>query len=157
MANTGWKQTQNAIEKNLEGLLSRTHSVSSYLNRILFRQYQKAQIERWQTENASQGSQWAPISEMYARRKRKKFASAPGGGNVIMTATGRLMSGAQATDSAYFFKKVTDKSFTIGINVGTLAYAVYPGVMRPYMEFNEETEKQWREKLLAFVVQNKES
>lgn len=151
---TGIKQVENGITKALDAMISRTKTVSSYLNRNLFRQYQKAQIERWQTEGASQGQSWQPLLPSYQKYKRKKFAAYPGGGNTLMVATGRLSSGAMGRDSAYFYKLVTDEKFEIGINISALPYAPYPGVMRPYMKFTEDTLDEWRKGIMDYVARN---
>lgn len=145
-----WKVADN-IKKSLQEMVERSNDLSSYLNRNLFRQYQKAQIERWETENSSQGGQWDRLNPTYEMRKKTKFASFPGSGNVMMVATGHLKDGATGRDPAYFLKLVSNKQFTISINTGSLPYAVYPGVQRPFMEFSDDTERRWMDGITQFL------
>lgn len=149
-------KTSSGIEDNLNGMLTRSKAMSSYLNRVLFRKYQKAQLERWQTEGASEDLQWQPLNKDYERWKKKKFAAYPGSGNAMMIATDRLRSGATGEDSAYYYKMVTDDKFVVGINLGALPYAPYPGVLRSYMKFKEETLDGWRRGLSAYIQKNVE-
>lgn len=148
---------EDNITKSLRAMATRANSVSSYLNRNLFRQYQKAQIQRWETQGASEMGKWEELSSIYAKRKKKKYAGFPGGGQVIMQATGRLASGATGRDSAYFYKLVTNVSFTIGINLGALPYAIYPGKMRPFMEFSQTTEDEWSQGITEFITRGIET
>lgn len=150
----GFYQTESGIEQRLKGMLDRSNSISSYLNRNLFRQYQKAQIDRWKTENASEGDTWEPIDPTYAKYKRKKFASYPGGGNVTMVATGKLASAAQAENPAYYYKIVTNSKFVIGINTGALPYAQYPGEHRPYMSFSDDHIADMRKGISDYISKN---
>lgn len=151
---TGIKKTDDGVSKYLNGLIDRSKTLSSYLNRNLFRQYQKAQLLRFQTEGASENLAWAPLQQAYQQYKRKKFASSPGGGNATMIATGRLMQGATGQDSNYFYKLVTDEKFEIGMNTSALPYSPYPGVMRPYMRFSEDTLTQWRQGIRDYITKN---
>lgn len=148
---------EDNITNNLKAMVNRANSVSSYLNRNLFRQYQKMQIKRFETENQSETGQWQPITPVYAARKRKnaKKHGWPGGGNVIMIASGKLKDGATAKDSALYTKMVTNTSFTISVNTATIPYAMYPGKQRPYMEFSSETEDYFMFGLTEFITEGK--
>lgn len=150
-------QTSAGIEASLNGMISRSKTMSSYLNRTLFQQYQTAQLNRWQTEGSSEKMPWAPLNPKYERYKKKKFASYPGAGNALMIATGHLSAGATAQDSTYFYKQVTDSQFVVGLNVGALPYAPYPGVLRPYMQFSQETMDSWRKGIADYVRANIEA
>lgn len=152
MAYAGISTLEDGIQQRLRGMLSRTDTIQSYLNRNLLRQFQQAQMKRWMTENDSEGGKWKPLTPKYAKYKRRKFSSAPGGGNALMVATGRLASGAQARDSSYFYKIVTNSSFTLGINLSALPYAAYPGRTRPYMQFSKETLRQFKQGILDYLA-----
>jgi len=149
---TGLTQTKAGIEQRLKDMISRGRSVSAYLNRNLLQQFKDAQNERWQTENSSQGDQWEALDPLYARQKKKRFASFPGSGNVMMVATGRLSQGAMGENSEYYYKVVTDRSFIFGINLGSLPYAKYPGMKRPFMSFSQDTVTEWKEGIKAYIV-----
>jgi hypothetical protein len=155
MATGGIQKTRNAIEENLLGMVQRGRSISSFLNRNIFNQYKKAQQMRWQTQNASETGQWQALNPEYAKRKRKKYAAYPGGGTQVMIATSHLAEGAQGANPGYFYKLVTDTSFVIGINTGAIPYAVYPGELRPYMEFADATIEDWESQIMDYVAKNK--
>lgn len=84
----------NGIEKQLEGMVNRVNLLPGYLSRVVYKQYQNAQRERWQTENTTayvDGGQWAPLDPAYRAYKEKKFKDYPGGGRKILIRTKRLM------------------------------------------------------------------
>jgi len=152
MASGGLSELQDGIGQRLAGLVSRGRSASAYFNRTLLQEFKDKQNERWQTENASQTGKWAPLSPLYARQKKKRFAGFPGGGNALMVATGRLAQGAQGINSGYYYKTVTDRSFIFGVNLGALPYAKYPGVRRPFMSFSEDTISAWRRGVGDYIM-----
>lgn len=164
---------QNGIATKLDDIVGRAKSVEGYLNRVLFRQYQKAQIERFRTENQSEGNRWQPLSPEYKKRKRiiygggPKFQwvggpkpwtpagawpSYPGGGNVMMVATNKLMEGAIGRDSRAFTKVVRATGMSISINLGYVPYAAEAAAVRPVMEFSQDTLKKWHAGLLNFIM-----
>lgn len=155
MASASFETTKNGVQMGLEGIIRRGKSVSAYLNRVLFPLYQQAQINRWQSQNSSQTGQWAELKPSYVKIKAKKFASYPGAGQAIMVATGKLAAGAQARDTALYYKLITDQSFTISVNRGAIPYAQYPGVMRPYMSFNEDTILTWKAGIRDYICKGK--
>lgn len=147
-------EAEKGIEKNLESMMNRANSVSSYLNRNLFRQIQKAQMTRWQTEGASEGFSWEPLDEKYLAYKRKKYANSPGAGSITLVATGKLQLGALGRDSNYYYKTVTNTRFIFGINTGELPYALYPGQVRPYMKFSDEHVADMKRGIRDFIVKH---
>lgn len=142
---------QSGIEGKLTQMMNRARSMEAYLDRVLFRQYQKAQLARWQSENASEGETWAPLNETYRKWKRKKFASYPGGGNALMIRTGKLMQAATGQDTEGFYKIVTNRGIKIGINLSQIPYAGYASKHRPTMVFSEETLSAWRQGIKQFI------
>jgi len=113
---TGMKQIQNSIEKNLQGMIERGNSMKGFLNRVTYTQYQKFQMERWKTENASEGGRWKALQPAYKLYKLKRYGGGPkfkwvggqgknrpwqragnwknypGSGTKTLIATGRLVS-----------------------------------------------------------------
>lgn len=154
MPTANLRQVQNGIERRLKDMVNRTHSVSSYLNRTLFRKYQEAQVERWKTENSSQGSQWPSLSPEYLKRKRKIALKEGyrGGGNAMMVLTGKLYSGAAAIDDSYYNKVVTNTKFVIALNTGSIPYAGYAGNRRPYMKFSPAAIREWKKGIRDFIT-----
>lgn len=150
-----WVQVKNGIELNLQGMIKRGKSLSSYANRVLVKQFKQAQEERWQTENSSQGAPWEPLEPNYKKQKLKKFAAYPGGGSHTMIATNRLTEAAQLKNTSNYLKSVTDQNVTIAINTSSLPYAIYPGVMRPYMSFSQDTLRSWVKGLANYMMTGK--
>lgn len=140
-----------SVQNSLQGMILRGRSPSSYFNRVLLQEFKDAQNARFQTENASQGSKWAPLNPQYKKYKEKKYAEFPGSGRALMVRTGALSKGALAMDSSYYYKAITDRSFVIGINKGEVPYATYAGVARPYMAFSKETITEWRTNLVKYI------
>lgn len=155
----GLNSVEDGIRKNLRAKLDRAKSVSSYLNRTLIKKFQKAQIERWQTQNASEGAIWRQIDpeSAYGKWKRKNYSNSYGGGVITMIRTGDLSKGAQLRDADKYLKIVSDVSFFVSINVGTIPYAIYPGKDRPFMNFGKNTLDDWKAGIMQFIARNKES
>src|SRR5579872_4974281 len=94
MARARWVRTSDGVERQLDAMVNRTKQLPAYLQRVVYPQYQKAQIARWQSENASEGNPWPALNDEYAKWKRRKFAGYDGGGNVMMIRTGDLSQSA---------------------------------------------------------------
>lgn len=97
-------------------MLERGKSMRGYLNRVTYAKYQKFQMERWKTENASEGTKWKKLSPIYKAYKLKRYGGGPrykwiggqgtgrpwkragrwpnypGSGTKTLIATGRLVS-----------------------------------------------------------------
>lgn len=145
-------QKSNGIKKNLEGKLTRARTVQSYLNTVVVRQYIQAQIKRWQTENASEGSAWAQLSPKYLAWKKKKFANSPGGGNAILYATGKLANAAMLRDGGTnSYKIVTSTGIEIGISDDSLKYAKWVAQKRPFMQFSRATIAEMRKGISDYI------
>lgn len=148
----GLQKVKDGVGAELTAIVRRGRNLSAYLDRVVWPSYQQAQIERWQSENASQGAKWVPLNTNYAKTKKKRFAAYPGGGNALMVATSRLSQGAQGRDTAYFGRVVTDKSIQVAINISALPYAVYPGKTRPFMSFSDEQVKEWTDGAAQYMM-----
>lgn len=157
----GFNSVEDGIRKNLRAKLDRAKSVSSYLNRTLVRKFQKAQIERWQTQNSSEGAGWEQVNpeSAYGKWKRKHYASSYGGGVITMIRTGDLSAGAQMRDDAKdkFLKIVSDTSFFVSINTDAIPYASHPGKKRPFMSFGDDTIRDWKQGIMQFIAMNKDT
>lgn len=152
MVSASFQSVEDGITRSLQAMVERGRSVSAYLNRAVFREFQEAQIQRFETQGSSEGMAWPALNEKYAKWKRKKYASYPGGGNVMMIRTGTLASGAEGRDSGYFYKAVDDTSITIGINVSALPYAKYAGNARPFMSFSDQTLIEWHQGIRDYIT-----
>lgn len=150
MANAYFEVTKDGITAEIRAMIQRGRSPSSYMQRITYPKYINAQIQRWQSENTTQGPKWEALSPAYAKRKKRKFATYPGAGNVLMVATGRLADASQGRKNA--LKMITDRQMRVGVDVGALPYAVYPGLIRPFMEFSDATIQKWVDGIARYVM-----
>lgn len=152
MANVSFLRKQNDVTDRLNAMVTRARDVRSYLNTTVVRQYQTAQLNRWQTENASESDTWDSLNDRYAKWKAKKFASYPGGGKVMLVREGKLVSAATLRDGgASSYKIVTQTGIRIGINDGNLPYAKWVAGKRPFMSFGDATLSEMRAGLRAFI------
>lgn len=145
---------EDGIRADLTGKLTRARTIDSYLNTNLFRQWQKAQLERWKTDNASEGERWLPIDpeSPYGKRKPVKYASYPGGGKVTMVATGKLMYAATGRGPG-FLKQVSSTRAMFGVSLADVPYAAYAGEDRPFMEISDETDAEFRAGISRYLMQ----
>jgi hypothetical protein len=154
MATASLTKTKDGISLSIKAIATRGKAISSYLNRYAYPKYQQAQIVRWQTENASEGDTWASLTPAYLKQKKKKFAAYPGAGNATMVATGRLAAAAQGRGPGSL-KLVTNEGMTVGVDLGALPYAQYPGVMRPFMEFSDQTISNITDGIAQYIIMGK--
>lgn len=155
MATLSLRKVQDGIGDDLRAIVSRGRNASAYLDRVIWPAYQQAQVDRWASENSSQGPRWNALSPSYAKSKPKRFAAYPGGGRALMVATSRLSQGAQGRDTAYFMRSITDKTITVAINLSALPYASYPAKTRPFMNFSDEQISEWTDGVAQYVMKGK--
>lgn len=157
------KITQNNIAAKLEDMARNSKDSSGFLNRVIYRMYQNAQIERWMTENSSQGGKWKPLNPRYAAYKKRAygggtkfryypslglsrpigvFPTYPGKGTKMMIATGRLAGSVIGPNPEYkegvgeHRKYVTENTLTIETVV---PYGKDAAEQRPFMQFSDRT------------------
>lgn len=138
----------SGIEDNIQGMLDRSKSMQSYLNRVVYKQYQNAQRKRWMTENASEGTRWSPLNPKYREYKKKKFAAFDGRGTKMLIATDRLYKSVIGPGADHG-KLVSDKRIEI---TWKTPYAVYVDEKRPFTEFGEQTMEQIYDGLAQFTM-----
>ena len=142
---------EKGVTKRLMSMVKNCQTIDAYLNGPFLKKFQTAQIKRFETENSSEGKTWAPLNPAYKKWKLKKFAAYPGGGNVIMVREDRLRKGAQAQDSQFYYKIVTQTQFVLGVSLDSVPYAAYAGESRPYMQFSDETISKWKKGIASFI------
>lgn len=124
------------IEEQLDEMVKRANMVPAYLNRVVYRQYQKGQRERWKTENAGDdfaGGKWDSLDPAYETWKHAKYMdNATGHGTKMLIATGRLLFGVVGPSEEH--QKVVG-SRSIRINT-TVPYAVYVDAQRTFSEWS---------------------
>jgi hypothetical protein len=141
---------ENGIVNQLQGMVDRTNRMQAYLNRIVYKQYQNAQRERWMSENASEGTPWKALNPQYAKRKQIKFASYPGQGTKMLIATGQLQKDVIGPSSGGHRKLVTNKSIEVS---WTTPYASYVEEVRPFAEFGDKTMATIYDGLAKFIIE----
>lgn len=127
---------KSSFTQRLDEMVSRAKNIKSYMVRVAYPQYQRAQIERWETENKSEGVQWKPLNERYAEYKLKTFAGYDYGGTRMLVATGLLFQSVVGTERKYHRRIVADWGFEVRV---TLPYAPYVNRVRPFMVFGDRT------------------
>lgn len=160
---TGITEVRNDFKIKMEKMLSQAGSVPSAMSRI-YPMYQKFQTQRFMTENSSQGTTWAPLSPVYAERKRKRFSGYPGAGGRLMIATGTLAGAVigpgapfQGTDHHRFITTSTGMTISVeqsGVNAAgkPFNYAEFAAEKRPIMTFNEDSIEQMKKELAKFIL-----
>lgn len=151
MADGARTQVKNpGVRDSLNAMVSRARNIRSYLNTVVVRQYQDAQMKRFQTENESEGATWVPLTPRYLAQKLIKYAESPGGGRKMLIATGRLSDAALMRGEGYY-KIVDNRSIRIGIDDGMIPYAKYVARTRPFMTFGSDTLAQMRAGIKNFI------
>jgi hypothetical protein len=150
-AKVGLKQVMSGIEDQIKGMLDRSKSMAAYLDRIVYRQYQNAQRQRWITENASEGQRWIPLSANYRWWKEYAFADFPGHGTKMLIATGRLFAAVVGPGGGEHRKTTTDHSLDVG---WTTPYAAYVDELRPFADFGPKTMDEIYLGLGEFLMKN---
>lgn len=138
MATVTFKTTSNKIEATLQSMVSKAKNPIPFLRRVIYPMYQQAQLNRWQTENSSETGQWMPLNTKYSEDKKRRYAGFPGGGNAIMIATGKLSKAAfgQTSDLK---RVITTSGMILTIDDGSIPYAKYAALKRPFMTFGGNT------------------
>jgi len=131
MGATSLTAMSRGIEEYLDGMVKRANLIPGYLTRVVYKQYQKSQRDRWQQENDGpdwEGGRWKPLSSAYAKRKLVKYSRFPGGGRKLLIATGRLSKGVIGPSPEH--QRVVEGN-RLRINT-SVPYAVYVDAVRPF-------------------------
>jgi len=144
------EKLSNGIEKQLNGYVQRANAVEGYLNRVVVEQYRNIQRKRWQTQNASEGTSWDPVTIDYGNWKRVAFADYEGAGLKLMIATGNLMRGVIGPGEG--FRKVsTPRSLTLST---TVPYAGFANEARTFSTYSTESIQMITRGITSFIVRN---
>lgn len=141
------KKVESGITDRLEFMSKRSNAMQGFLNTVVYKEYQNAQRKRWITENSSEGNGWKAISSEYAAIKRKKWASAPGGGTKLLIASGRLYQSVIGPSNDH--RKITTNT-SISI-FSTVPYADYVNQERDFTNFGPEFKQRIMDKLQAYM------
>lgn len=158
----------NGIEEKLNALASRSQNAKGYLNRVVYKQYQKAQKERWETEGESEGPKWKPLSTRpfiawwekdmnayyaaqeggYALYKKYKFASYPGRGQKMLVATNKLVKSVIGPGDGH--RKVVTKNKLLVAT--TVPYAKYVDEARSFTTWSKKTMNEIKSGLVGYLT-----
>lgn len=130
--------TENKIMNRLNDMIKNVKDVRGFLERVVYPTYLKAQRRRWMSENQTDGhgdlGGWDPLNPAYARRKKIRWAAAPGGGTKMLIASGRLFK-AVIGEGPGHRKIVSERSIIIGVDI---PYAKHVNARRPFFIFSDE-------------------
>lgn len=142
------KKIEDGVTAKLDELSGRVKGLSGYLNTVVYKQYQDAQVKRWETENASEGRRWDPLTPLYLQRKEVKYAGFPYAGRRIGIATGALIQSVVGSDQRYHRKIVTPNQLIIGTRI---KYASHFAEKRPIFQFGKPTTKRILDGIRAYL------
>ena len=135
MAQASFKKIQDTVTKNLEDMIKNLDDNRGFIKLAVIPMYSNAQRKKFQTENASEGEQWLPITKETLAYKLKYFGSSPGGGTKTLIRTGALYQSIFPGGDKN--KTVTERrSF---ITATEVKYAEYVNQIRPIFKFKSLT------------------
>ena len=137
------KKIDDKVTARLDKMLDRSKTMRSFLNTQVYSTYKKKQINRWQTEGASEGSQWYALDPAYKKYKAEKYAKYPYSGTKMLIATGKLFQAVvgEGGEGAQFHRKVvTDTMLSIFIVKGSdFEYPQFVDDQRPFTIWSDAT------------------
>lgn len=172
------KKAQDNISKRLNEMVKKSNDTRGFLNRVIYPMYQKAQIQRWMTENSSEGGRWKALDPKYAAWKKRAYSGGtrykfiggrgegrpwqaigtwpvgPGRGEKILIASGRLVGSSIGPNDQYTVgvddhrKIVTAKTLKVFTVVD---YAKTVAEDRPFMKFSQKTIREMRKAYAKYV------
>lgn len=151
------KLDMEGMRKYFEGLISRARLIDGWLNRIAYPELLNTQRKRWQTEGASEGQTWQPISASYATSKSKRFADYPGAGQKLLIATGRLAYSMTLTSSLHDSKSKDGDHFKLvrqnKLEMGSFVpYAKYVNDERDITTIGHDTQQRLVRSLSDYLL-----
>lgn len=116
-------------------MIEKADNPRTFIQNVIYPMYQKAQIERWNTENVSEGQQWKALNPGYAKSKLRRFAAYPYSGTKVLVATGTLLKSVVGSETRYHRKIVTNTGLLVST---TVEYARDVSDVRPFMKFDKK-------------------
>lgn len=147
MAKASITFTNDAMKKYQQRLVSKSR-MDAALVRSITKVYIQAQVNRWQTQNASEGSPWAELDSRYVTQKRKRFAAYPESGSHVLIATSNLLRAATLESPGpkptkypvVSGARLVSESFVQFMIRGS--YPRFVASKRPIMKFSAKTKKE---------------
>lgn len=146
----------NSISKGVQSRMNQMvkdgpSKTRAWLNRQAYSVYQKAQAQRFETENQSEGRRWKQVKRDYRIQKIRDKQESPNaypGGDRILIYTGALSRSVVGTSKDNHRKVVTDRKLTVAT---TLEYAGFVAQVRPFMRFGQETRTDFRNSFIEYM------
>lgn len=147
----GLKPIGDGIGEQIKKYLDRARLIDGYINRVIYPTYRRRQMKRYQTENASEGTRWAPLNPSYAKRKLTKFASYPGQGRKMMIATGRMKDSVIGPGADH--KKIGPSKGRLEV-YWTTPYAVYTEQVRPVNVWDKRQDQEMYDGAVKYIMES---
>lgn len=150
------------MKDRLNSMLTLAQSTQSSAR--LYPVYQQLQIQRFMTENASEGTPWDSLKPEYAEYKKKKYNSFPGGGSKTLIATSTLAGAVigpgspfQGTDKHRAIFKPYSMQISVdasGVNAQgkPFTYPEFVAEKRPFMKFSQKSLDQLKSELQKYLI-----
>lgn len=152
MADTiGLTISTDGIGNFLRGMTEKASLTRGWLNRVAYPTIINAQRMRWASENATEGSSWTALNQLYANRKLRKYASYPGAGRKMLIATGRLVAGVLGDNQNDHYKLVSDNRLEVGT---TIPYAGYVNEARNFTDLGPATVADLDQRLRDYLLRD---
>lgn len=144
----GITKLRDDVSRRLEDKVKKVGNMSAFLNRVIYQEYRMIQIERWDSENRSEGHQWSRYRDKaYASIKRRRFAGYPYAGEKMGVATGDLLKSAVGPSPKH--RKIVKKSSLV---VSTsVPYAQYFDENRTISALSKRTVSRLRDMVKEYV------
>jgi len=177
----GIRTTKDGITDFLQAMLGRATGAKAGFARGVYPLYQKLQMKRFQTKNASEGAPWDPLNPEYATYKLRRYGggprrksakrpagtwqSYPGGGTKMMMGTTMLAGavigpgGGVLEGTGQHRALFTDDSMVISVEEsgtnpdGTpFTYPHHAAEHRPFMTFSNDSITQMKAVLRSYIL-----
>lgn len=139
MTKNGFNKISDDSQKLFTQALSLEAAFRTWMVRKGYPLYQKAQEQRWMTQNASEGKTWKAIKPAYESWKIKKQAEDSGkypGGKRVLVLTTDLFNSVVGRDLKYHRAIFEKKGFYVAT---TIPYGKYVNDVRPFVGFGKKT------------------
>ena len=151
MSTVTLKKISNAFDKFVERVESIDGFRQTFYHDVIYPIYQKAQVQRWDTEGESEGEGWDSISSTWIDRKKKlqaKNNAAYPGGDKIMVFTSDLFKSLTVIGEKWSRVLITPDAITVSSGA---PYAKYANDARTFSVWGDATKKDIKDAVKDFV------
>lgn len=147
------KSIARGVEDQLQAIVRRANLIPGYLNRVVYREYQKGQRKRWETQNSGEdfaGGTWPALDPAYAAWKKKKFSGYPGSGTKMLIRTKRLFDSVVGPSGEH--EKIVEQR-AIRIN-SKVPYAHFVDAKRTFTQWSPRFYSRINKDLQDYLIKN---